>query len=140
MVAQFFRPADGGIRENAGLDAIALHGGNDRFHAADLHDRDIFLRGQTEVAQRNPRTGVDGRAEAADSNRLSLKLFSLLDLRTCHEVLDESADGRGDDHHVSPAQRGAHRCATSDLQKLNLAGDQRVHPFHPARRGDDFDL
>ena len=48
-----------GIRENAGLNPVALQSGDDGFDAADLHDGDILFGHETEMAHRDAGAGID---------------------------------------------------------------------------------
>ena len=70
-MAEFLRLADGRIGKNAGLDAIGLEGRNHGLHAPDLHDGDIFFGHESEMAQRDARTNVNGSSETGNAQSLA---------------------------------------------------------------------
>ena len=71
---------------------------------------------------------------------LPLSCSGFLNLRARHQILHESIEGRADDHDIGAAQCRAGGGAAGDLQKLQFAGDQRIHAFDAGGRGDDFDI
>src|SRR5581483_1751775 len=61
---------DGRVGEDAGLDAARLHGAEDVGRGAGLDDRDVAVGLEAEVAEREPRAGVDCGTEAGDADAL----------------------------------------------------------------------